>query len=83
MSKTPEQVLAEQSIYAGAEPIEVEESADDIVAREDADSQLDGFGSDADIREARIEMDNQTMEDLAEQAGETGTETIDRDEPLG
>ncbi len=82
MSKTPEQILAEQAGTAN-EAIEVETSADDIVTREDADSQLDGFGSDADIREATIEMDNQTVEDLAEQAGETGSETIDRDEPLG
>ncbi|WP_419805576.1 transcription termination factor NusA [Terriglobus sp.] len=81
MSKTPEQVLAEQAIYAD-EPVEVG-SIDDAVAREDRMSQMDGFGSDADLREAGIEMDNQTMEDLAEQAGETGSETIDRDEPLG
>ena len=81
MSKTPEQVLAEQAIYAD-EPVEIG-SIDDAVAREDRMSQLDGFGSDADIREAGIELDNQTVEDLAEQAGETGSETIDRDEPLG
>ena len=81
MSKTPEQVLAEQAAYAD-EPIEVG-TIDDAVAREDRMSQLDGFGNDADLREAQIEMDNQTMEDLAEQAGETGSETIDRDEPLG
>ncbi len=82
MSKTTEQVLADQAIY-GDEAIEVDESADDILAREDAESELDGFGSDADIREAGIEMDNQTVEDLAEQAGETATETIDPDENLG
>ncbi len=81
MSKTPEAVLAEQAIYAD-EPVEVG-SIDDAIAREDRMSQLDAFGNDADIREAQIEMDNQTMEDLAEQAGETGSETIDRDEPLG
>ena len=81
MSKTPEQVLAEQAIYAD-EPVEVG-SIDDAVLREDRLSQLDAFGNDADIREAQIEMDNQTIEDLAEQAGETGSETIDRDEPLG
>ena len=83
MSKTPEQILAEQAVDVDAEPIEVDESADDILAREEEESQFDGFGSDADVREARIEMDNQTVEDLAEQAGETSTETIDRDEPLG
>ncbi len=81
MSKTPEQVLAEQAIYAD-EPVEVG-SIEDAAALEDRLSQVDGFGSDADIREANIEMDNQTVEDLAEQAGETGSETIDRDEPLG
>ena len=83
MSKTPEQILAEQADGTDAEAVEIDESADDIIAREDAESQFDGFGSDADIREAGIEMDNQTIEDLAEQAGETGSETIDRDEPLG
>ena len=41
---------------------------------------LDGFGSDADIREAGIEMDNQSMEDLVEQSEETSNETIDPDE---
>lgn len=81
MSKTTEAVLAEQANYAD-EPVEVG-SIDDVAELEDRQSQLDGFGSDADIREARIELDNQTMEDLAEQAGETGSETIDRDEPLG
>ena len=83
MSKTPEQILAERAGDVDTEPVEVDESADDILARQEEESQFDGFGSDADVREARIEMDNQTMEDLAEQAGETATETIDRDEPLG
>ncbi len=82
MSKTTEQVLADQALY-GDEAVEVDESADDLIAREDAESQLDGFGSDADIREAGIEMDNQTMEDLAAQAGETSTETAEADENLG
>ena len=82
MSKTTEQILAEQA-GMGGEAVEVDESADDIIAREDEESDLDGFGSDADIRSAHIEMDNQTMEDLAEQAGETATETTDRDENLG
>ena len=82
MSKTTEQILSEQA-GEGNEAVEVDESADDLIAREDADSELDGFGSDADIRESRIEMDNQTVEDLAEQAGETATETTDPDENLG
>jgi transcription termination/antitermination protein NusA len=81
MSKTPEQVLAEQAIYAD-EPVEVG-SIDDAVLREDRLSQLDAFGNDADIREAQIELNNDMTDDLAVQAGETGSETIDRDEPLG
>ncbi len=82
MSKTTEQILSEQA-GMGQEAVEVDESADDLIAQEDVESQLDGFGSDADIREAGIEMDNQTVDDLAAQAGETSTETIDPDENLG
>ena len=79
MSKTPEAIIAERGLD-GIEPVEVDESADELLEREDAEGQLDGFGSDADVREAGIEMDNQTMDDLAAQAGETSTETIDPDE---
>ena len=80
MSKTPEEILAERFGNSGMEPVEVDESTEDLLAREDAESELDGFGSDADVREASIEMDNQTMEDLAAEAGETANETIDPDE---
>ncbi|AFL89736.1 NusA antitermination factor [Terriglobus roseus DSM 18391] len=79
MSKTPEAIIAERGID-GVEPIEVEESADELLEREEAEGQFDGFGSDADVREAQIELDNQTMEDLADQAGEISNETIDPDE---
>ena len=79
MSKTPEAIIAERGIE-GIEPLEVEESADELLEREEAQDQFDGFGSDADIREAEIEMDNQMVDDLAAQAGETSTETIDPDE---
>ena len=79
MSKTPEAIIAERGID-GIEPIEVEESADELLEREEEEGQLDGFGSDADVREAGIELDNQTMDDLAAQAGETSNETIDPDE---
>ena len=79
MSKTPEAIIAERGLD-GIEPIEVDESADELLEREDSESDLDGFGSDADVREAGIEMDNETMEDLAAQSGETSNETIDPDE---
>ncbi|SDF45821.1 transcription termination factor NusA [Terriglobus roseus] len=79
MGKTPEAIIAERGLD-GVEPIEVSESADDLLEREEAEGQFDGFGSDADVREAMIENDNQTLEDLAEQAGEFSNETIDPDE---
>ncbi len=84
MSKTPEAIIAERGLedVDGLGPVEVDESAEDVLARQDAESDLDGFGSDADIREAGIEMDNQTMDDLAAQAGEVSTETIDPDENI-
>ncbi|MGI4755367.1 MAG: transcription termination factor NusA [Janthinobacterium lividum] len=81
MSKTPEAIIAERGID-GLEPIEVDESAEELLDREEAEGQLDGFGSDADVRESGIEMDNQTMDDLAAQAGETSNETIDPDENI-
>ena len=81
MSKTPEAIIAERGID-GIEPIEVDESAEELIAREDAEGQLDGFGSDGDVSTSAIEMDNQTMDDLAAQAGETSNETIDPDENI-
>ncbi len=81
MSRTPEEIIAERGTD-GIEPLEVEESADELIAREDAESQMDGFGSDADLREAGIETDNQTMDDLVEQSEETSNETIDPDENI-
>ncbi len=85
MAKTPEQILAERYSGGDAEASELETSAgslEDLAEREELESELDGFGSDADIREAGIELDNQTVEDLAEQAGETANETIDPDENI-
>jgi N utilization substance protein A len=79
MSKTPEAIIAERGID-GIEPIEVSESADELLEREELEGQFDGFGSDADVREAGIESDNQTMDDLVAEAGEYSNETIDPDE---
>jgi len=76
MRKTAEEVLVEEG-REGVIPVAVNTSADDLVERENEESEFDGFGSDADIREARIENDNQMVDDLVEQAGETGSETID------
>jgi N utilization substance protein A len=79
MSKTPEAVIAERGID-GIEPVEVSESADELLEREELEGQFDGFGSDADVREAGIENDNQTVDDLVAEAGEYSNETIDPDE---
>jgi N utilization substance protein A len=79
MSRTPEEIIAERGLD-GIEPVEVSESADELLEREELEGEFDGFGSDADVREAGIELDNQTMEDLAAEAGEYSNETIDPDE---
>jgi N utilization substance protein A len=79
MSRTPEEIIAERGL-GGIEPVEVSESADELLEREELEGEFDGFGSDADVREAGIELDNQTMEDLAAEAGEYSNETIDPDE---
>jgi N utilization substance protein A len=79
MGKTPEAIIAERGID-GIEPIEVDESADDLLEREEIEGQFDGFGSDADIREAGIESDNQSIDDLVAEADEVSNETIDPDE---
>ena len=79
MSRTPEEIIAERGL-SGSVPVEVSESADELLEREELEGEFDGFGSDADVREAGIELDNQTMEDLAAEAGEYSNETIDPDE---
>jgi N utilization substance protein A len=79
MGKTPEAIIAERALN-GVEPLEVSDSSEELLEREEEEGQFDGFGSDADVREAMIENDNQMIEDLADQAGEISNETIDPDE---
>jgi len=78
MAKTPEEILAAQNAGAGNVPVEVEESVEDIQAREERDSELDGF-TDGDVREAGIEQDNQAVDDLVAESQEVSDETIDAD----
>jgi len=79
MSKTPEEIFAAENAGTGNVPIEVDESTEDILDREDRASNEDGF-SDADNREGDIELDNQTMDDLVAESQEVSDETIDSDE---
>jgi len=78
MAKTPEEILAAQNAGGGNVPVEVEESVEDIQAREERDSELDGF-TDGDVREAGIEQDNQAVDDLVAESQEVSDETIDAD----
>ena len=79
MSKTPEEIIANER--ATLDPIETPEevtdvSAEDIADEEDAESDLDGF-SDADNRESRIELDNDSIDELVNDSQEVSDETAD------
>ena len=80
MSKTPEQVYYEQNAGTGAVPVEVDADADEILEREASYGDVDGFGSDADVSSAGIEMNNQQMDDLVAQTNEISDETADSDD---
>ncbi|MCU1225506.1 MAG: NusA antitermination factor [Edaphobacter sp.] len=78
MEKTPEAILAEEALDAG----EVEEvrdlSTEDIATAEDAESNSDAF-SDADAREEQIELNNDAVDTLVDEAQEFSDEGIDND----
>ncbi len=77
MSHTPEEILAAQASDAGsAEEID-EFSTEDIAAAEDALSANDAF-NDNDAREAGIELNNDTMDELVDQAQEVSDEGIEK-----
>jgi N utilization substance protein A len=76
MAQTPEEILAAEAA-TGVTLEEVHDiSTEDIAAQEDKDSSLDGF-TDADNRESVIELDNDTVDSLVEQAQEVSDETAD------
>ena len=72
---TPEEIFAKQAGSGEAQEIETL-SAEDLAALEDINSANDGF-SDADNREAGIEMDNDAVDELVDQAQEVSDEGID------
>ena len=79
MTRTPEEILAEQAAEAGGVTEVRDFSTDDIADAEDAMSENDA-NDDADAREAGIELDNDTMDSLVDQAQEVSDEGIDSDE---
>ena len=81
MQKTPEELLAAQrGLSDGPEEVDTI-STEDIAAMEEAQSLNDGY-TDADRREERIEMDNDTIDSLVDQTQESTGEGIN-DDPSG
>ena len=76
MTRTPEEILAEQARMSGG----VEEvdtlSTEDIADAEDRLSRSDANDA-ADAREEQIEMDNDSVDNLVDEAGDVSSEGID------
>jgi N utilization substance protein A len=77
MAKTPEAILAEEAGLGTAEEIKGI-STEDIADIEETDSASDAF-SEADAREERIELDNDTVDSLVNESQEISDEGIDND----
>jgi N utilization substance protein A len=78
MTNTPEEIFAEQAKNGGSAEEISEFSTEDIVAAEDRLSASDA-NDDNDAREAGIEMDNDTVDELVDQSQESSDEGIDSD----
>ncbi len=76
MTNTPEEILAGQAADAGTAEEVNEVSAEDIADTEDESSDVDA-NDDNDAREAGIELDNDTVDELVDQAQEVSDEGID------
>ena len=77
MAKTPEEIPAGQEGLGDLEEL-TDVSTEDIQAEEDLESTQDGY-SEADRREERIEMDNDAVDTLVDEAQEVSDEGIDSD----
>ena len=75
MEKTPEAILAEEAGTGRAKEVN-DISTEDIADFEDATSGIDAF-SEADAREERIELDNDTVDTLVNDSQEVSDEGID------
>ena len=78
MTRTPEEILAEQAAAAGSVTEVSEFSTEDIASAEDAISASDANDA-ADAREERIEMENDSVDTLVDDAQEFSDEGIDTD----
>jgi N utilization substance protein A len=78
MTHTPEEILAAEAAAAGGAREIDELSTEDIADAEDALSESDA-NDDADAREEAIETDNDTIDELVDEAQEVSDEGIDTD----
>ena len=78
MAKTPEEILAADAAAVGEVQEVRDVSTEEIAEAEDADSASDAF-TDADAREERIEMRNDSIDELVDEAQEVSDEGIDGD----
>jgi N utilization substance protein A len=76
MTNTPEEILAAEAAAAGGARELDEFSTEDIAEAEDALSESDA-NDDADAREEAIEADNDTVDELVDEAQEVSGEGID------
>jgi N utilization substance protein A len=76
MTNTPEEILAEQAADAGSAEEIKDFSTEDIADAEDRLSSTDA-NDDNDAREAGIELDNDTIDELVDQAQENSDEGTD------
>jgi transcription termination/antitermination protein NusA len=76
MTNTPEEILAGQAADVGSAEEVSEFSTEDIAEVEDEISEIDA-NDDSDAREAGIEIDNDTVDELVDQAQEVSDEGID------
>ena len=77
MTNTPEEILAAEAADAGSAEEVDELSTEDIADAEDEESSIDA-NDDNDAREAGIELDNDTVDELVDQAQEFSDEGIDK-----
>ena len=82
-TKTPEALLAEQAGIVDA-PSEVANlSTEDIAELEELNAATDDSYSEADAREARIELNNDATDELVNEAQEVSREGIDEGHDRG
>ena len=78
VDRTPEDLLAEDAAEFGEAQELSGVSTEDLADAEERDSMSDA-NDDADAREEQIELNNDTMDELVDQAQEVSDEGIDND----